>query len=115
MYMYDSTSHITPGYRFQYQVPPIPPAWSTMRIRSIGLAEVGPGEHSGDPTADDHDVDLVVDRPAFDPRGEGVVAVRREVGVYLQVADVGPALDQPPVALGQVLGADGLLVELRSV
>ena len=35
MYMYDSMSHITPGYRFQYQVPPMPPAWSMMRIRSI--------------------------------------------------------------------------------
>ncbi len=26
--MYDSTSHMTPGYRFQYQVPPMPPALS---------------------------------------------------------------------------------------
>ena len=29
--MYDSTSHWQPGYRFQYQVPPKSPAFSTMR------------------------------------------------------------------------------------
>ena len=29
--MYDSTSHMQPGYRFQYQVPPKSPAFSTIR------------------------------------------------------------------------------------
>jgi hypothetical protein len=29
--MYDSTSHMHPGYRFQYQVPPKSPPFSTIR------------------------------------------------------------------------------------
>jgi hypothetical protein len=29
--MYDSTSHMQPGYRFQYQVPPKSPPFSMMR------------------------------------------------------------------------------------
>ena len=73
-----------------------------------GLAEVGAGEDPGDPPAHDHDIDLVGDRVALDDRCERVVAVAGEVLVGLQVADVGAAGDQPLVALGEVLGADGL-------
>ena len=73
-----------------------------------GLAELGAGEDPGDPPAHDHDVDLVGDRVALDDRRERVVAVAGEVLVGPQVADVGAAGDQPLVALGQVLGADGL-------
>ena len=32
--MYDSTSHIAPGYRFQYHVPPKSPPFSTTRMPS---------------------------------------------------------------------------------
>ena len=61
--MYDSTSHITPGYRFQYQVPPMPPAWSMIRIRSDpGLAEVDAGEDPRDPAADDDGIDVLEPR-----------------------------------------------------
>ena len=31
MYTNDAVSHCAPGYRFQYQVPPKPPAFSTTR------------------------------------------------------------------------------------
>jgi hypothetical protein len=80
-----------------------------------GLAEVGARQHPGDAAPDDQDVDLVVDRVAFGPRRERVVAISREVGVVLKVTDLRPAFDQPAIALGQVLGADGLLVETRGV
>ena len=78
-----------------------------------GLAELGAGQDPGDPPAHDHDVDLVGDRVALDERGERVVAVAGEVLVGPQVADLGAAGDQPLVALGQVLGADGLGVVAR--
>ena len=79
-----------------------------------GLAEVGAGQDPGDPPAHDHDIDLVGDRVALDDRGERVVAVAGEVLVGPQVADVGAAGDQPLVALGEVLGADGLGVVGRA-
>ena len=92
----------------------MPPAWSTMRIRSMpGLAQLGAGEQPGDPAADDHDVDVVGDRVALGARRERVVAVAGEVLVARQVADVGAAGDEPLVALGQVLGVDGLGVVAR--
>ena len=72
-----------------------------------GLAELGAGEHPGDPPAHDHDVDLVDDRVALDERRERVVTVAGEVLVGPQVADVGAAGDQPLVAFGEVLGTDG--------
>ncbi len=78
-----------------------------------GLAEVGAGEDAGDPPAHDHDIDVVGDRVALDDRRERVVTVAGEVLVGPQVADVGPAGDQPLVALGEVLGADGLGVVAR--
>ena len=107
--MYDSTSHMTPGYWFQYQVP----ADAARLIDDAdpldaGLAEVGARQHPGDAAADDQDVDLVVDRVAVASWRERVVAVPGEVGVVLQVTDLGPAFDQPVVAFGQVLGVDGL-------
>ncbi len=71
------------------------------------LAELHPGKDSGDPPAHDHDIDVVGNRVALDDRCEGVVTVAGEVLVGLQVADVGAAGDQPLVALGEVLGADG--------
>ena len=73
-----------------------------------GLAELGAGEDPGDPPAHDHDVDVVGDRLALGDRGERVVAVVGEVLVGPQVPDLGAAGDQPLVALGEVLGADGL-------
>ncbi len=100
---------------------PVPGAADAARLiddadpLDAGLAEVGARQHPGDAAADDQDVDFVVDRVAVGPWCERVVAVPREVGVVLQVTDLGPAFDQPAVAFGQVLGADGLLVETRSV
>ena len=35
MYTNEAVSHIAPGYRFQYQVPPKPPPFSTMRTSPI--------------------------------------------------------------------------------
>ena len=87
----------------------MPPAWSMMRIRSTpALRSWAPAEDPGDPPAHDDDVDLVGDRVALGDRGERVVTVAGEVLVGLQVADVGAVGDQPLVALGEVLGADGL-------
>ncbi len=67
------------------------------------------------PAAEDDDVDLVDDGITLGGRREGVVAVLGEVLVVAQVADVGPAGDQPLVALGQVLGPDGLGVVVLGV
>ena len=50
---------------------------------------------------------------ALDVRRERVVAVAGEVLVGPQVADVGTTGDQPLVALGEVLGADRLRIEIR--
>ena len=92
----------------------MPPAWSMMRIRSTpALRRLGAGQDPGDPPAHDHHVDLVGDRVALDERRERVVAVAGEVLVGPQVADVGPAGDQPLVPLGEVLGPDGLGVVAR--
>jgi hypothetical protein len=77
------------------------------------LAEVGAGRDARDPRADDHDVDLLGHRLPLDPRGERVGRVVAEVLVGGQVADVGPAREEPLVALGQVLRPDGLGVERR--
>ena len=75
------------------------------------LTEIGAREDPGDPTADDDDVDLVVDRSPLDVRRERVVSVLSEPRVEVQVADVGPAFDQPLVPFREVLGVDGLGVE----
>ena len=80
-----------------------------------GLAQVGAGGHTGDAAAEDDDVDLVDDGITLGRRREGVVAVLGEVLVVTQVADVRPAGDQPLVALGQVLGPDGLGVVVLGV
>ena len=94
----------------------MPPAWSMMRMRlDAGLAQVGAGGHAGDAAAEDDDVDLVDDGITLGGRREGVVAVLGEVLVVAQVADVRPAGDQPLVALGQVLGPDGLGVVVLGV
>ena len=113
--MYDSTSHITPGYRFQYQVPPMPPAWSTMRIRSMpALRSWAPATHAGDPAADDHDVDIVGDRVPLGVTGvKGSSRYRAKCSSRLEVPDVGAAGHEPLVALGQVLRLDGLGVVPR--
>ena len=76
---------------------------------------MGSGGHTGDAAAEDDDVDLVDDGLAFGHRGEGVVAVLGEVLVVTQVANVGPARDQALVALGEVLGPDGLGVVVLGV
>ena len=48
----------------------MPPAWSTIRMRSMpGLAQLGAGENTGDAAADDHHVDVVGDRLALGVRG----------------------------------------------
>jgi len=73
-----------------------------------GLTEAGTGEDPGDPPAHDHNIDVAGDRVALDERCERVVTVAGEVLVGPQVADVGAAGDEPLVALGEVLGADGL-------
>ena len=81
-----------------------------------GFAELRSDDNSGDPPADDDDVDLVCDRVALDHRREGVVAVAGEVLIVPQVANVGPARDQSLVAFGKVLGAHRLgVVTLGSV
>ena len=76
-----------------------------------GLAELGPGQDTGDPPTDDHDVNLVHDGVALDDRCERVITVVGEMLVGPQVADFGPTGDQAPVALGEVLGPDRLGVE----
>ena len=63
--------------------------------------------------ADDAHVDVIGDRFALGARCERVVAEACEELVGGQVADIGPARDEPLVALGEVLLADGFLVELR--
>ncbi len=78
-----------------------------------GLAELDAGEDPGNPPAHDHDIDVVGDRVALDERCEWVVTVAGEMIVGLQVADAGAAGDQPFVALGEVLGSDGLGVVVR--
>ncbi len=75
-----------------------------------GLAELGAGEDPGDPPAHDDDIDFVGDRVALDDRCERIVTVGGEMFVGSQVTDVGPVGDEPLVALGQVLGADGFWV-----
>ena len=48
----------------------MPPAWSTMRIRSMpALRRWAPASDPGDAAADDHDVDVVDDRVALGVRG----------------------------------------------
>ena len=75
-----------------------------------GFAEVGAGEDPGDPPAHDDDINFVGDRVATGDRCERVVTVAGEVLVGPQVADAGPARDQPFVTFGEILGADGLWV-----
>src|ERR1700684_995599 len=54
-----------------------------------GLAELGPDRDSGDPSAHDHDIDLVDHGSALGDRRERIVTVTGEVLVGLQVADLG--------------------------
>jgi hypothetical protein len=101
--MYDSTSHITPGYRFQYQVPPTPPAWSTIRIRS------SPAWRSARRRADRRcpppTITTSTSSVTGSPIGDGVNGIGEVPGeplVVRPVDDVGPARHQALVALGQV-------------
>ena len=73
-----------------------------------GLAEAGTGEQPRDPPADDHGIDLVDRGVPLDQRCERVLTVPGEVLIGLEVADAGAVGNQSLVALGQVLGADGL-------
>ena len=82
------------------------------RIRSIPrLRQLRAHQHTRNASAEDHDVHLVDDRPPLDERCKRVFPVVPEALVVVQVPDVGPALDQPFVPLGQVFGVDGLGIE----
>ena len=113
--MYDSTSHITPGYRFQYHVPPMPPALSISRTSSTPASrQLGAGDHAADAGADDGDLDFLADRVALDERGErvGEVRLERVVALEREVVDDAAYSGHALLALGRVLRLDGLGVEV---
>ena len=76
------------------------------------LAEPGSGQGPGDTPAHDHDVDVVGDRLAVHYGGEGIVTVVGEALVVAQVTDGHATGHEPLVALREVLGTDGLGVEV---
>jgi hypothetical protein len=78
-----------------------------------GLAQLGAGDEPRDPAPHDHDVDVLDHRVPVGHRGERIVPEPGEVLVARQVADGGPAGDQAPVPLGEVLGVDDVGVVPR--
>ena len=79
--MYDSTSQRTPGYRFQYQVPPksAPPSMIA-KVLDARLAQPAGGDEPREPAADDGDIHLVGQRLAAEIlRRVRVCPVRREL------------------------------------
>ncbi len=75
------------------------------------LSKLHSDQHARNPSAEDDDVHFVADRRTLDEGRKWVVPESPEDVVVIQVPDVGPALDQPLVPLGQVFGGDGLGVE----
>ena len=58
--MYDSMSHCTPGYWFQYHVPPKSAPFSMMRMRlDAERRATAPREQAAEAAADDRHVDVV--------------------------------------------------------
>ena len=109
--MYDSTSHIAPGYRFQYHVPPKSPPFSMILMSSMPASRrPSAGEQAAETTADDDDLDLVVQRITRQRLDIRVVDVAREVADHLDVLLVAVGA-QPLVALDAVLLAQRIGIE----
>ena len=110
--MYDSTSHITPGYRFQYQVPPIPPALSISTIRRR------PASRSFAPmTTPDIPAPMMATSTSSVTGSRSTNGVKGSRGVLgeplvvAQVVDDPTALGHPLGALALVRGSDRLRIE----
>ena len=111
--MYDSMSHCTPGYWFQYQVPPNSAPVSIIRMLSTpNWAQSSAGQKPAEPGADDDHVHLVGQRFTGDPGLRRVVQVPGELPVHGDVLVVafGP---QALVPLLPVLLPEGVGVEFH--
>ena len=78
-----------------------------------GLTQLSSGQNARHTSPDDHDVDLIGNGITVEERSERVLAVLREHAVLGQVPDGRPALDQPLIALLEILGVDRFGIEAR--